>query len=64
MAGNSYKLKFNLTDGTTQEVAFTAPQGEAGYTPVKGTDYFTEADKEEMVNDVLAALTSAEGVAF
>lgn len=46
------------------------PQGEPGaagangYTPVKGTDYWTEADKEAIVQDVLAAMPSAEGVAF
>lgn len=38
--------------------------GEAGYTPVKGTDYWTEADKAEMVNDVLAALPTTEGVNY
>ena len=30
-------------------------KGADGHTPVKGIDYFTEADKEEIVNDVLAA---------
>lgn len=30
--------------------------GEPGYTPVKGEDYYTEADKAEMVEAVLAAL--------
>ena len=35
-----------------------------GKTPVKGTDYYTEADKQEMVNLVLNALPSAEGVEF
>lgn len=35
--------------------------GEDGYTPVKGTDYWTEADKTEIVNDVLAALPTWEG---
>ena len=30
--------------------------GAAGSTPVKGTDYFTDADKEEMVQQVLAAI--------
>ena len=37
----------------------TGPQGPAGAdgsTPVKGVDYYTEADKAEMVEDVLAAL--------
>ena len=36
--------------------------GEDGYTPVRGTDYWTEADKTEIVNDVLAALPAAESV--
>ena len=40
------------------------PQGNAGNTPVKGTDYFTEADKTELVNAVLAALPAAEGVSY
>ena len=38
--------------------------GSPGYTPVKGTDYFTEADKTELVSAVLAALPAAEGVGF
>ena len=29
-------------------------KGEDGYTPIKGTDYFTEEDKNEIVTDVLA----------
>lgn len=39
-------------------------RGPAGYTPVKGTDYFTEADKAELVNAVLTALPAAEGVNY
>lgn len=42
----------------------TGPAGSEGYTPVKGADYFTEADKTELVNDVLAALPAAEGVSY
>ena len=38
--------------------------GAAGYTPVKGTDYFTEADKTELVQAVLSALPAAEGVSY
>lgn len=38
--------------------------GSDGYTPVKGTDYFTEEDKQEMVTLVLAALPSAEEVSY
>lgn len=45
----------------------TGPQGPAGadgYTPIKGTDYFTESDKTELVNAVLSALPAAEGVSY
>lgn len=37
-------------------------QGPAGYTPIKGTDYFTETDKKELVNSVLAAMPEAEDI--
>lgn len=35
--------------------------GADGYTPVKGTDYYTEADKAEMVSLVLTALPTWSG---
>lgn len=38
--------------------------GADGKTPVKGEDYFTDADKQEMVAAVLAALPTAEGGSF
>lgn len=37
-------------------------KGDAGYTPVKGTDYFTASDKAAMVSDVLSALTTENWV--
>ena len=39
-------------------------EGPAGYTPVKGVDYYTEADKTEMVNLVLAALPTWIGGSY
>ena len=36
-------------------------RGYDGYTPVKGTDYWTEADKADMVADVVAALPVYNG---
>lgn len=39
-------------------------QGPPGYTPVKGVDYYTEADKQEMVTAVLAALPTWDGGAY
>ena len=35
-----------------------------GYTPQKGVDYWTEADKSEMVADVLAALPNGDEVTY
>ena len=39
-------------------------RGEAGKAPVRGTDYWTEADKQEIVTDVLAALPDGTEVAY
>lgn len=36
--------------------------GPAGYTPVRGTDYWTDADQQAIIDAVLAALPAAEGV--
>ncbi len=38
--------------------------GADGYTPVKGTDYWTAADKAEMVSDVLASLPTWNGGSY
>lgn len=53
--------------GEKGETGATGPQGEtgpAGYTPQKGTDYFTESDKEELVSDVLGALPAWTGGSY
>lgn len=48
----------------------TGPQGPAGAdgadgkTPVRGVDYWTTEDQQQIVADVLAALPTAEGVQF
>lgn len=38
--------------------------GNDGKTPVLGTDYFTEADKQEIVNSVLASLVDGDKEAY
>ena len=38
--------------------------GTPGYTPQKGVDYYTEADKQEMVNLVLASLPNGDEVSY
>ena len=39
-------------------------EGQPGKTPVKGTDYFTDADKTDMVNAVIAAITDLDEVSY
>lgn len=50
--------------GPKGDAGDTGPQGPAGHTPVKGTDYWTAADKAEMVADVLAALPDGTEVSY
>ena len=61
--GNSQYAYIN--DGAT---GADGANGADGYTPQKGIDYYTQAEKNELkaelVDDVLAALPSAEGVEF
>ena len=44
-----------------EPVNIKGEQGPAGSTPVKGVDYWTETDKSEVVQDVIAALPIYEG---
>lgn len=43
---------------------FGIPAGADGKTPVKGVDYYTETDKEEMVQAVIAALPNGDEVSY
>ena len=61
-AGSDVGLK-----GDKGDTGATGPQGEPGangYTPIKGTDYWTAADKAEIVDDVLAALPTWTGGSY
>lgn len=51
-------------DGAKGDTGDTGPAGANGYTPVRGTDYWTAADQEQIVSDVLEALPNAQGVSF
>lgn len=57
--------KLSVSDGKLQyngsDVGLKGDKGADGKTPVKGTDYWTEADKAEIVNDTLAALPKWTG---
>lgn len=47
--------------------AIRGPKGDPGVpgkTPVRGTDYWTAADKQEIVNSVIAALPDGTEVSY
>ena len=50
--------------GAKGDTGAQGPKGDDGHTPVKGTDYWTEADKQEIVNIVIAALPDGTEVAY
>lgn len=51
-------------DGAPGAQGEKGDKGDPGKTPVKGTDYWTAADKQEIVTDVLAALPDGTEVAY
>ena len=53
----------NFSDGKKLNIK-NGQRGTPGQTPVKGTDYWTEADRQQMVNDVIAALPDASEVSY
>lgn len=50
--------------GEKGETGEKGDPGENGYTPARGTDYWTTEDRQQMVEDVLAALPAAEEELF
>ena len=55
---------FSVKNGSKGSKGDTGAAGADGHTPVKGTDYFTEADKQQLVADVLAALPAWTGGSY
>lgn len=51
-------------NGEKGEPGSPGTPGRDGHTPVRGTDYFTEEDKGEMVAAVLAALPNGDEVSY
>ena len=50
--------------GATGAIGPQGPKGDTGHTPVKGTDYWTAADKQEIVSSVIAALPDGTEVSY
>lgn len=51
-------------DGSPGKDGADGAPGADGYTPQKGVDYYTDDDKQEMVNAVLAALLNGDEVSY
>lgn len=59
------KLQYNGSDvGLKGDKGDTGAKGTDGKTPVRGTDYWTDEDKQEIINDVIAALPDGTEVSY
>lgn len=52
------------SDGANGKDGARGEKGADGKTPVRGTDYWTAADKQEIVNSVIAALPDGTEVSY
>lgn len=59
----NYMLHFDMSDGTTSFLTRSV-RGERGPLPVKGTDYWTAADKDEIVADVVEELAQGASLSL
>ena len=65
LSDSNGKLQYNGSDvGLKGDKGDKGDPGSDGKTPVKGTDYWTESDKAEMVADTLAALPTWTGGSY
>jgi hypothetical protein len=60
---NGTRLTISSASGTSSVdlKGETGADGQPGRTPVKGTDYFTDSDKEALVNEVVSQLGDSSG---
>ena len=62
--GNWYLGDTDTGKPSRDDKGDTGAKGDKGDTPQKGTDYWTEADQQSIVDDVLAALPTWEGGSY
>ena len=62
--GNWYLGETDTGKPSRGDKGDTGAKGDKGDTPQKGTDYWTEADQQSIVDDVLAALPTWEGGSY
>lgn len=54
--GESAVVEYSTSEEGNLSVKYGIPRGDSGYTPVKGTDYYTQEDVEAIVSDVVSQL--------
>lgn len=54
-----YRVTITDEAGAHEYIVYDGADGEDGYTPVRGVDYWTDADKTEIVSDTETALAPA-----
>lgn len=54
----------NVGTDTDAVFNFVLEKGESGYTPVRGVDYWTSADQQYIINEVLSQIPDYEEVSF
>ena len=54
----------NSTEVVNGKDGVDGKDGKDGYTPIKGVDYFTQSDINQIVNQVLAQIPTSEGVEY
>ncbi len=65
LSDSNGKLLYNGTEaGLKGDKGDTGAKGTDGKTPVRGTDYWTDEDKQEIINDVIAALPDGTEVSY
>lgn len=52
--GNRVTFSYTDEDGNKKTVTMDVMDGKDGSTPIRGVDYWTEEDKKEIVDEVLA----------
>lgn len=69
-AGGANTITITLSDGSVKEFTLLnfsgtpGKDGADGRTPERGVDYWTDVDKQEVINSVLAALPDGEAVSY
>ena len=63
-AGQAAAVRVQTAEDGSSSLIFGIPKGDQGEKPVAGVDYFTQADRAAMVQQVLNDLQAAEGEAY